>query len=187
MKNMQPTPNRSRQILAWLCSIAVLIIGAGQAYGLSDKAILNAMTSEMERSVEALSQEEQPLYYLSYEITETVNQRMSADRGRLLAKGDSKSTILSIDLRVGDPDFDNTHVLPSDNRPAFTRPRPFPYPISLGNEGAIRQDLWFATDSEYRTQAAEYQNLKQAEKLETSEREKIPDFAASSPLSLIHI
>lgn len=185
MKNMQPTPNRSRQILAWLCSIAVLIIGAGQAYGLSDKAILNAMTSEMERSVEALSQEEQPLYYLSYEITETVNQRMSADRGRLLAKGDSKSTILSIDLRVGDPDFDNTHVLPSDNRPAFTRPRPFPYPISLGNEGAIRQDLWFATDSEYRTQAAEYQNLKQAEKLETSEREKIPDFAASSPQSAI--
>lgn len=163
----------------------VLLIGTGQAYALSDKAILEAMTTELQRSVETLSQQEQPLYYLSYEVTETKSRSLSADRGQLLADSENQSTILNLDLRVGDPEFDNTHVLPSQNRPQFGASQTRRVAISLGDPGAIRQDLWYATDEEYRRQASTYENLIQAEKLESAEREDVPDFAVSSPQSAI--
>lgn len=185
MKNMQPKSNTCKPRIAWLCSIAALLVGTGQAYGLSDKAILDAMTTELQRSVETLSQQEQPLHYLSYEITESQNRSLSTDRGELLSSGENQATLLNLDLRVGDPEFDNTHILPSNNRPSMGGGRSLPFPISLGDVGAIRQDLWYATDLEYRREAANYENLKQAAKLETAEREDVADFAVSSPHSAI--
>ena len=185
MKNMQPKSNPCKPRLAWFCGIVVLLIGTGQAHGLSDKAILEAMTTEMQRSVETLSQQEQPLYYLSYEVTETKVRSLSADRGKVVVNSENQSTLLNMDLRVGDAEFDNTHVLPSQTRRPFGSSQARRFPISLGNAGAIRQDLWYATDLEYRNQAAAYENLIQTEKLESAEREDIPDFAFSSPESAI--
>ena len=182
---MHPKSNLCKPRLSWVCGILVLLIGTGQAHGLNDKSILEAMTTELQRSVETLSQQEQPLYYLSYEVTETKSRSMSADRGQVLTDNENQNTILNLDLRVGDPDFDNTHILPSQNRPQFGASQVQRFAISLGDAGSIRQDLWYATDMEYRRQSSNYENLIQAEKLESAEREDIPDFAVSSPQSSI--
>ena len=185
MKNMHPKSNLYKPRIAWLCSIVALLIGAGQAHALSDKAILDAMTTELNRSVETLSQQEQPLYYLSYEVTETKARSLGADRGKVIGNNENQNTQLNLDLRVGNPEFDNTHVLPSQNRLPFGASQAGRFLISLGDVGAIRQDLWYATDAEYRRQASTYENLVQAEKLETAEGEDIPDFAFSSPQSAV--
>ena len=153
------------------------------AYGLSDRAVLDAMSTELNRSLETLSKQEHPLYYLSYEITETHERSMSAERGSIQAINANTASLLDMDLRIGNAKFDNTHVLASDSVGPSVRSMSFAIPT--GDAKALQQELWYATDRLYKTEAQKYENLQNALLLESTQNDTESDFSSNSPQASI--
>jgi len=96
--------NQCKRIV--LCTIAFLsfIRVAGAAVD-----VLGVMAAELDRSIEVLSKESPPLYFLSYEITQQDRASVVASFGAVSRNSRSEDRVLDIDLRVGDKDLDNTH------------------------------------------------------------------------------
>ncbi len=115
--------------------------------------ILGVMEAELDRSVEVLSKQAEPLYFLSYEITEQDQAVIVASFGAVEANSRSESRILDIDLRVGSESLDNTHPVRNARGFGFRRPSRTAVPVSDPN--ALRNVLWLETDRRYK-QAAEH-------------------------------
>ena len=64
-------------------------------------AVLDAMQQELDRSVETLSGQPTPLYFLSYEITEERTSYARASFGALAGRSDSSATAARIFGAIG--------------------------------------------------------------------------------------
>lgn len=139
---------------------------------------MQAMCDEMERSMRSLQLEdlEKP-YFLSYRVVERHETRASGDFGALATSNTSRTRFLSIDLRVGEPDMDNSNYLPE----GFSRsPLISSYPLPLDDDyWQLRRQMWLATDGAYK-HALETLSKKRAA-LQNKTREDIPDFLAQAP------
>ena len=146
---------------------------------LSDQDILDTMAAELQRSIEILAKQPQPAYYLSYEISEVKSKTIGTDRGRVVRTGSTLDGRLDLDMRIGDPAFDNTRILPGTSR--STVRQPFSYGISFNSADALLRNLWRATTAVYKNQAPVYENLKQSSQLVTNMLDESPDFAHDLP------
>ncbi len=93
-------------------------------------SMLEAMKTEMVRSMEQLKKQPAPPYFLSYEVTQTETAGTTGSFGALVSSyPGSRRRMLGIDLRVGSEALDNTHPI----RGAFPNFRDtmsfFPMPI----------------------------------------------------------
>lgn len=71
--------------------------------------MLEAMESELTRSMEQLKKQPTPPYFLSYEVTETESTSANGSFGALVSSSPpNRRRILCIDLRVGSYNLDNT-------------------------------------------------------------------------------
>jgi predicted Zn-dependent protease len=114
--------------------------------------LLNIMQAELQRNLAALREADDPAYFVGYTVHDSRLARLAASGGSLLRSDRSHSRAASIEVRVGDYTFDNTHPLRGDYNagPRITR-------VNLAltdDETAIRQELWRGTDRAYK-QAAE--------------------------------
>ena len=73
--------------------------------------VLQAMKSELDRSMEKLKTQPVPPYFLGYEIVETRDFGIAAEFGKILNSRESRRRQLDIDLRVGDYNLDNTREI----------------------------------------------------------------------------
>jgi len=73
--------------------------------------LLVAMRQELLRSMENLKSQPMPPYFLSYEISESRSVSVHGAFGTILSSTESRSRLLNLDLRIGDPGFDNTHAI----------------------------------------------------------------------------
>ena len=139
-------PVQRRQRLAVLSAL-LFYVGVVSADRIEDRSVLNAMEQELERSISVLAEQPDPPFYISYEITDSFQARVSTSFGEVTASSESDRTFYDIDLRVGERQMDNTHLA---NR------RPFPRVTlgSLASEDGIRNNLWLLTDRSFK-QASE--------------------------------
>jgi hypothetical protein len=73
--------------------------------------LLLAMRQELLRSMENLKSQPMPPYFLSYEISESRSVSVHGAFGTILSSTENRSRLLNLDLRIGDPAFDNTHPI----------------------------------------------------------------------------
>ena len=92
--------------------------------------------------MEALSDQPDPPFYLSYEITDRYSARVGAYFGQLVSSNENANTTFDIDLRVGNPQLDNTRIN-SQVRPSFNY-------SSLSDHDEIQRVLWLLTDRAYK-------------------------------------
>ncbi len=86
--------------------------------GMSDP-IIQTMQSELKRTMDRLKiAGKAPLYYLAYRLYECPWDTISAANGALLNDTGGCLRMLSVDMRVGSPHFDNTHFLRLKNSAA---------------------------------------------------------------------
>ena len=114
--------------------------------------LLDVMQAELQRNLNALREAPDPAYFVGYTVHDTRLARLAASGGSLLRSDLSHNRAASVEVRVGDYTFDNTHPLRGDfsSGPRITR-------VNLAlhdDETAIRQELWRGTDRAYK-QAAE--------------------------------
>ena len=135
---------------------------------------MQAMRDELARSVAALQMDrlEKP-YFLSYRVDDVVSTQAVANFGALADKSTTRNRFLSIEVRVGTPNLDNTNFMPSrvGGSPA-TRTLTLPLDDDYRE---LRRQLWLNTDAAYKY-ALETMAKKRAA-LENRSREELPDFA----------
>ena len=133
-----------------------------------DFNVLDVMHEELQRSFDVLQEQEQPPYYISYEITQDETLNISGSYGEIGFVSDTSFRVLDIDLRVGSYELDNTHFGSFGGGSTS---------ISIESPRAIRNTLWYATNTRYRNAVTTLSNVKSAMQSRVEEVDKSGDFA----------
>ena len=161
-----------RCVLIGLCAI---VLAAAPIAG--QTTVLDAMTAELERSMEVLGEQEAPPYFLSYEITETHWASVSGSFGALAASDESRQRLLDIDLRVGDYELDNTRPL-RDTFSSFSFLRSGRTQIPVDDDpDAIRSILWAKTDEHYKRALEQFTQVKTNVQVKVETEDQSDDFS----------
>lgn len=143
--------------------------------------IMQAMRDELARSTEQLELEglEKP-YFLAYTVRETEQLNAAGSFGALLSSSEDKTRRLSVEVRIGDPSFDNTN---------FGSMSLFPSSFAMGgflplenDYREIRRQIWLATDQAYKA-ALEALAEKRAALQNETRAEDIADFSSEEPFT----
>ena len=172
----------SRLPLALLLAIAAPSAaddaGAADPGPAEDGVLLRAMRDELARNMAQLEvrQLDKP-YFLSYRVEEGEAVVASASFGALLQRNRRRDRTLTVELRVGSPEFDNTNFLPTRTW-SSPQTRTFPLPL-VDDYRELRRSLWLATDTVYKHALDTLAKKRGA--LENQTREAVPDFSAAEP------
>lgn len=148
--------------------------------GVND-VLLKAMRDELERSMQSLSMEnmEKP-YFLAYRVDEVEGFRVSARFGAVDSSSPSTRRSLSVELRVGSTDFDNTNFLSGFSGTGGSRTLPLD-----DDYHGIRRQLWLATDGAYKNAQRKLAGKRAALQIRT--RDETPDFVAAEPVQTVDV
>ena len=137
-----------------------------------------AMRQELARSLATLRAQPTPPYFLSYDITEVRSAAVRGAFGTITASGDSRHRVLGVDLRVGTPQFDNTHEV-AGGFPSFGFFERYALAaIPLDDDTlAIRRVIWYQTDRLYKRAVERLARARASAQLRVSPEDTSPDFS----------
>ncbi|MCG8420752.1 MAG: metallopeptidase TldD-related protein [Proteobacteria bacterium] len=139
--------------------------------------IVDIMSSEIKRSMDVLSQQPIPVYYLSYQVYDNRRVVIETDGGALLTFTDDTERFLDTEVRVGSAKLDNRHQLSNEQEDAINAPMPRKSIMPFGtDELSIRHHLWLDTDRRYREAALALRRVL-VDKSVTAQEDSPPDFA----------
>ena len=148
---------------------------------LADSVVLDAMRSELARSMDVLGQQDVAPYFLSYEITEQDNLAVSAEFGALMHSDRRRSRYLDVDLRVGDYQLDNTRELRGERSYLSSYRRSVDRVPLEDDADAIRATLWNATDARYKRAVEQLAKVKSDVELKVDAEDQSDDFSREEP------
>jgi hypothetical protein len=178
MKTLRAVAVQACLGLVVLTGVALLAQNSGD-----DDVILKAMRAEMDRSKQlgggsgGDGSQDKP-YFFSYDLTDSENLRISASMGSIVNVQSLHTKIPSIEVRVGNYDFDNTgHIFSG----VYTGSRyDGSWPVD-DNYQALRDAFWLGTDRAYKA-ALESIGRKRASLNSASPTEKLSDFSKADPI-----
>jgi hypothetical protein len=170
---MQKTVSRGLGIFllgAWLLPALALA---------ADDVVMKAMRDELDRSMKQLQLEqlEKP-YFISYHVQDRTSLDTSATFGALLSGGLTRARFLTVQVRVGDYQSDNSNFMtypPQANGLTETVMLPLD-----DDYQELRRQIWLATDSAYKS-ALEMLSRKRGALENRKARENLPDFSKEQP------
>lgn len=138
--------------------------------------VLTAAKKELKRTMERLADQPNPPYFLSYAIRDVHEATIRAEFGKITQQKEQKQRFLDIDIRVGDYQFDNTHII---------RGNPFNFRSGRGysilpvepDEKALRNVIWYSTDEKYK------EAIETFEKARTNQAVKVQEEDTSADMS----
>ena len=141
-------------------------------------SVLDTMASELDRSFQALQEEDDPPYFVSYEITQNEVVSIDGAFGQVTGAENSVNRILDIDLRVGSYAVDNTHPV----RTPFGLGDLFdismiPLIIPVDDEAALRSVLWLQTDKKYKQAVTKLSNVQSILQAQVERDDQSGDFS----------
>ena len=143
--------------------------------------VLEAMKQELQRSVDTLSKQPAPLYYLSYEITESVRVSLAALFGHFSGSSRGRQRLADIDLRVGSYDLDNTHTIRGRFGRFSQRLGRGEVEVPVDDVEALRSILWHQTDKKYKEAVERLAKVRADVKIKVEEEDQAGDFTAEKP------
>jgi len=163
------------------CFLSSILLLSGSTIEAQESVLVRAMKDELTRTMEELQLEGmQKPYFVAYWVHETRNLGVSASLGGLLNLGESSANrLLSVEVRVGDHNLDNTRFfdLSGGGGPDFGSRRGLPL---ADDYKELRRQIWLATDSAYK-QALDQFAKKRAVLQNRTRVEEIPDFSQEKP------
>ncbi len=141
-------------------------------------AVLEALKTELARSMGVLGERPVPPYFLSYEVTEQNAVSVTGSFGTLRHSSRRRSRYLDVDLRVGGYDLDNTRPIRGDrnlSRRTFTQ-----VPIE-DDVDAIRSVIWNRTDASYKQALEQLTKVKTDVQVKVDAEDRSADFSREKP------
>jgi predicted Zn-dependent protease len=145
----------------------------------ADDVVMKAMRDELDRSMKQLQLEqlEKP-YFVSYHVQDRTSLDTSATFGALLSGGLARARYLTVQVRVGSYQSDNSNFMtypPAANGLAEN----ILLPVDDDYQ-ELRRQIWLATDDAYK-QALEMLSRKRGALENRKARENLPDFSKEDP------
>jgi predicted Zn-dependent protease len=165
--------------------ITALILLAYQVAAWAEEPVLmRAMKDEMARSMEELKLDgKDGPYYLSYLVKDSYQLRINADSGAIIANPDNRVRRLSINLRVGDYNLDNSNFLSLDSLSQLSQLLSSNASLTVDdNYDVLRRQIWLATDRTYKN-ALNTLDKKKVSIQNTVQTERVPDFTKGAATS----
>jgi predicted Zn-dependent protease len=161
-------------------ALTLFVLATTPVFAQQENVETRAMRDEMQRSMKDLHLESQELpYYISYKIVDSNRQIAHASLGALTSSSETHARVLTVTVRVGSYDQDNSNFNGGIGGMAELL-------VSLGsranvlpiddNYDELRRKIWLATDAAYK-KAVEDFSAKKAAQLNRNVTEKIPDFS----------
>ncbi len=169
------TPSKASILVALACA-ACLPVLAG------DSELMRAMRDEMDRAVNELrlGEMERP-FFISYLVREVTDANATAELGSVVSRSEASSRRLTVQVRVGDRNLDSTNFYGQSRGSSALARADFPVPLPLGDDyGAIRRQIWLATDRSYKSALDRIARKRAALQNETR-IDEIPDFSDEEP------
>lgn len=160
--------------------IVILIIFFASNSFAQESIVLKAAKAELNRSMAELKNQPIPPYFISYSITDVHSLRITSSFGKLLAADSSKKRILDIDLRVGDYQLDNTHIIRGASFSFGSSRRSVDLPLE-NDELAIRVAIWSGTDRSYKKAIETYEKVLANKAVKVQEEDTSADFSREKP------
>ena len=174
--------NVRRLATATLVSVTLAVVPAHAQEG----TMLDAMGTELDRSMKVLQTQEVPPYFLSYEITEVQKLSAQASFGSLVNSGESRQRLLDIDLRVGDYELDNTRQVRGAGGPFSGFNYRFPVKVPVEDDAnAIRAVLWAQTDRKYKQALEQFTTVQTNVVVKVETEDQSADFSREQPTSAV--
>jgi predicted Zn-dependent protease len=173
-----------RVVLA--CAGAALVVAA-PATQEQDSPLVAAMKDELARSMKELRiKDEPPPYYIEYHVDETVTMRTAARLGATeVDDRDSRLRTVSVEVRVGDYQFDSSRFVVSQGRGGYTPQGEGSAVTTLDdNYDAIRRQLWLATDTAYKNAVNTFARKKAAFQNRAT-TDPLDDFSKAAPVTTV--
>lgn len=136
--------------------------------------VLDVASQELKRTMETLAAQDDPPYFLAYEINETQWANVSSGFGKLLSSTSSQLRQLDIDLRVGDYELDSSRqsrggMWRGGTAQAFL-------PIE-DDDNALRKAIWFHTDVAYKQALESLTRIRTNVNIEVEREDQSNDFS----------
>lgn len=166
--------------------LILVVIGflLGNTTIFAQKIILDASKKELNRVMNGFKNEEYPPYYLAYEIMDIESHSIAASFGKIIQNENHKKRTLDVDLRVGDYNFDNTHIIRGESFGFYMFGGEINIPIE-NDPIALRNAIWFETDKAYREAVKKYQKALTNSKVKVKEEDTSADFSREAPSKYI--
>jgi predicted Zn-dependent protease len=163
--------------LSAVCAALPLVSGGVQQ---DSERLLAAMAAELERSLRALKEQPEPPYYLAYEISEIENSTSTSSFGHIVERRVERRRQLDVDLRVGQPEIDNTRALRGGVGGASAGERYRFIEMPLDDDSvAVRTALWRATDRSHREAVEALRAVRTNVRVKVEATDPSPDFSAA--------
>lgn len=149
----------------------------------ADDVVMKAMRDELDRSMKQLQLEklDKP-YFIAYRVQDRTQLSASATFGALLSGGISRARYLTVQVRVGDYQRDNSNFLAFPlHANGLTETLPLPIDDDYQE---LRRQIWLATDGAYKA-ALETLSRKRAALENRTTRENLPDFSREQPTTAL--
>ena len=151
--------------------------------GAEPSVVMQALKSELSRSIEVLGEEPVPPYFLSFEVTEQDTASVTGSYGVLIRSNRQRNRFLDVDLRVGGYDLDNTRPIRGPGSGSFRRRSRTP--ISIEDDiDAIRSAAWIETDNQYKQALEQLIKVKSDVQLKVDTGDQSEDFSREKPQKL---
>ena len=167
-----------------ICTLWITALLTGLPLQAQENLLMKALRDEMGRTMERLQLEDMDRpYYVAYWVREYEGRGGTAILGGLLGRGrGSGSRYLSVELRVGDHDLDNTNFMDFGRMRSRVFRAGFPASLPLRDDyKELRRQIWLATDGAYK-QAVHSLAKKRATLQNKTRVEIIPDFSREEPV-----
>ena len=136
------------------------------------------MQDELDRSMDAMSKADPPVYFISYTVADRQDADVSGSNGALLSSTEDRARWLEVQTRVGSYQLDDTHKL-GDRPPSWTSPGTT---VSIDDDiPVLRREIWRETDRQYRAASQALIKVKTSQQVQVQTAEgAAPDFSQRS-------
>ncbi|MDH3744960.1 MAG: metallopeptidase TldD-related protein [Acidobacteriota bacterium] len=173
-------------VLAVIALLVTTVCISRPLHAAEASPVLAAMSAELERSLRILEGEENPPYFLSYEIAEIHSVSMAASFGKTVRRINERRRHLDIDVRVGSYELDNRHPRRGELRErGFSQLFTEIYVPLDDDPDAIRSVLWWHTDKKYKQAVEDLTAVRTNVQVQVEESDPSPDFSPAEPIEYI--
>lgn len=164
-----PPPLVQRQVAE---DLALASVDAGDA-----DPVLTALQAELDRMMAALSDREEPPYWMQLALVDRRIVEVQATHGAAVAASDSRQRLGDVDLRLGSPELDNTHKIrdagffSEDLRPRVE------LPLTPDPGRVLQMGFWRATDEAYRSALRRLIKVRTNDAVKVARDDKSNDFS----------
>jgi TldD protein len=175
-------PSRRTFVLALTLPAAARLLSAQKSA--NEDVILKAMRDELERSrqlkVGSGTPDEVP-YFIAYTLNDDDSFSVSATMGAVTNSGRNASRVPSVEVRVGNFDFDNTgHIFSGLYSGSRFDSDAWPLDDNYQN---LRESLWLATDHAFRAAVESIGRKRAALTNAAAQPERLPDYSKSDAVT----